>query len=91
MDHPAQAMHTVRAIRGAYPDMPVFARARDEKHTRELLDAGATMVVPETLEAGLNLARVALQQIGLPEAELSRAIDAERDSRVSGHDRRPRA
>lgn len=88
MDQPAQAMHAVRAIRAAYPALPVFARSRDEKHARELLDAGATLVIPETLEAALHLASVALQQVGLPDPAVSQAIAAERDRRVGGHDRR---
>ena len=88
MDQPAPAMHAVRSIRGAYPLLPVFARSRDEKHARELLEAGASVVIPETLEAALHLARVALQQVGLPDPDVSLAIETERDRRISGHDRR---
>ncbi len=88
MDQPAPAMHAVRAIRTAYPELPVFARSRDEKHARELLELGATLVIPETLEAALHLAGVALHQVGLPEQEVAQAIEAERDRRVGGHDRR---
>jgi CPA2 family monovalent cation:H+ antiporter-2 len=84
MDQPAPAMHAVRSIRAAYSRLPVFARSRDEKHARELLEAGATMVIPETLEAALHLASMALQQVGLPDQEVSRAVEAERERRVGG-------
>jgi CPA2 family monovalent cation:H+ antiporter-2 len=30
MDHPASALHAVRGIRQEFPDVPLFARARDE-------------------------------------------------------------
>ena len=88
MDQPALAMHAVRAIRIAYPQLPVFARSRDEAHARELLEAGATLVTPETLESALQMANAALQQVGLPEHQALLIIEAERNSRVGGHDRR---
>jgi CPA2 family monovalent cation:H+ antiporter-2 len=64
MDHPAAAMHTGKAAREAYPNLPIYARSRDEQHARDLLAAGATAVVPETLEAGLQLSSFALQAAG---------------------------
>jgi CPA2 family monovalent cation:H+ antiporter-2 len=84
MDQPAAAMHTVKSARVAYPDLPIFARSRDERHAQELRAAGATAVVPETLEAGLQLSSFALQVMGLPDAEISMALQAERERRVSG-------
>lgn len=83
MDQPAAAMHTVKAAREAYPALPIYARSRDEQHARDLLAVGATAVVPETLEAGLQLSSFALQAFGLPEAQILYALQAERESRVS--------
>ncbi len=82
MDQPAQVIQAVRAIRQAYPAIPVLVRSRDEKHARELLAAGATLVVPETLEAALHLAGVALEQVGLSELAIAVAIKAEREDRL---------
>ncbi|MBL8335647.1 MAG: cation:proton antiporter [Rhodoferax sp.] len=84
MDQPAAAMHTVRAARAAYPDLPIFARSRDERHAQELRDAGATAVVPETLEAGLQLSSFALQVMGLGDTAISAALQSERERRVQG-------
>jgi len=84
MDQPAAAMHTVKSARDAYPDLPIFARSRDERHAQELRAAGATAVVPETLEAGLQLSSFALQVMGLPDAEITLALQTERERRVSG-------
>ena len=89
MDQPAAVMHAVRSIRLAYPDIPVLVRSRDEKHARELLKAGATLVVPETLEAALHLASVALEQVGFSELAISVAIKAERDERLSRNGTEP--
>jgi CPA2 family monovalent cation:H+ antiporter-2 len=75
-------MHTVKAARQAYPDLPIFARSRDEHHARELREAGATAVVPETLEAGLQLSSFALHVMGLSDSAINAALQTERESRV---------
>lgn len=82
MDQPAAAMHTVKSARQAYPDLPIFARSRDERHAQELREAGATAVVPETLEAGLQLSSFALQASGLGDSDIIAALQLERDRRV---------
>jgi CPA2 family monovalent cation:H+ antiporter-2 len=79
MDHPASALHAVRGIRRALPLVPLYARSRDEKHARALKLAGATIVVPETLEAGLQLSAFVLEATGLDAAHVDRLIDIERD------------
>lgn len=81
MDQPAAALHAVQALRSACPHVPVVARSRDEDHARELLEAGATVVVPEAVEAGLQLTASALQALGVPEAAVTHTIDLERGAR----------
>ena len=82
MDDAASALHAVAAIRADYPQVPVFARARDEQHAALLADAGATLVTPETLEAGLQLATFTLQALGDSESAANAVIDAERERRI---------
>jgi len=79
MDHPASALNAVRGIRRQFPHVPLFARSRDEKHARSLKEAGATVVVPETLESSLQLSAFVLQELGLPAAAVGQLIDAERE------------
>ncbi len=79
MDHPASAMHAVRGIRREFPGVPLFTRARDERNARALAAAGATVVVPETLEASLQLSAFVLEAMGLEERNVDAIIDAERD------------
>jgi CPA2 family monovalent cation:H+ antiporter-2 len=79
MDHPASAMQAVRGIRSAFPHVRLFARSRDEKHARALKLAGASVVVPETLEASLQLSAFVLEALGLDEREVDRIVDVERD------------
>ncbi|UOD27654.1 cation:proton antiporter [Massilia violaceinigra] len=79
MDHPASALHAVRGIRREFPDVPLLARSRDEAHARELKRAGATIVVPETLEASLQLSAFVFEALGMDEDRVDRIVDAERD------------
>jgi CPA2 family monovalent cation:H+ antiporter-2 len=78
-DHAASALHAVRGIRREFPHVAVYARSRDEKHARALKLAGATIVVPETLEASLQLSASVLETMGMDAAHVDRIVDAERD------------
>jgi CPA2 family monovalent cation:H+ antiporter-2 len=93
MDHAASALHAVRGIRRAFPLVPLYARSRDEKHARALKQAGATIVVPETLEASLQLSAFVLETMGMDAARVDRIVDAERDlflSALAGEPAPPR-
>jgi len=79
MDHPASAMQAVRGIRREFPHVRLFARSRDEKHARALKLAGASVVVPETLEASLQLSAFVLEAMGLDERMVDGIVDRERD------------
>ena len=56
LDNVPAALATLEAIRQLVPDMPVIVRARDLSAARDLRRAGATEVVPEAIEASLQLA-----------------------------------
>lgn len=81
MDDGAAALHAVHGIRALLPDVPLYARARDEAHAALLRDAGATAVVPETLESSLSLAGFALGAVGLPEPSVAQMLEREREER----------
>lgn len=83
MDHPASALNAVRGIRREFPDVQLFARSRDERHARALKQAGATIVVPETLESSLQLSGFVLQTLGIPEGTVARMIELERDRHLA--------
>jgi CPA2 family monovalent cation:H+ antiporter-2 len=79
MDHPASALQAVRGIRREFPLARLFVRSRDEKHARALRLAGASVVVPETFEASLQLSSFVLEAIGLDERVVDRIVDNERE------------
>jgi CPA2 family monovalent cation:H+ antiporter-2 len=80
MDHPSSALQAVRGIRREFPHARLFARSRDEKHARALKLAGASVVVPETLEASLQLSAFVLEAMGLDERLVDNIVDRERDA-----------
>jgi CPA2 family monovalent cation:H+ antiporter-2 len=79
MDHPQSALHAVRGIRREFPHVRLYARSRDEVHARALKHAGATIVVPETLEASLQLSAFVLEALGMDDNSVDRIVDTERD------------
>lgn len=83
MDHAQAALHAAYAIRREFSEVPLFARARDEHHARELKQAGANLVTPEALETGLQLSAFVLQSLGVANESVAIAIRDERDARIA--------
>lgn len=75
MDNPQAAQQALLNLRREWPDLPVFIRSRDALHSDKLLAAGATAVVPETLEVSLQLAGSALQAVGMAREEIQSCIN----------------
>ena len=59
-----------------------FVRAHDVDHGVVLEKAGATAVVPETLEPSLQLAAAVLSEYSMPEEEVANAIRSFRKSHL---------
>ena len=71
---PSRALAIVRAVRRNRKDLPLLVRAMDDTHLEELLEAGATEVVPETLEAALTLVSNALHMLDVPPSRVIRTV-----------------
>jgi CPA2 family monovalent cation:H+ antiporter-2 len=69
-----RSLAIVRAIRRNREELPILVRATDDTHLEELLAAGATEVVPETLEAALTLVSNALHMLQVPPSRVIRAV-----------------
>ena len=79
VDDPDDAERMVRAIRSLRPDAPVLARASDTDHARRLGLAGASFVIPDAIEAGLQLAGRALEEFGYAGETARDRITSERE------------
>lgn len=83
-DQHVAADRIVRAVRKVSSELPIYARARDPDHARLLMADGASEVVPEALEASLQLAGRVLSGAGLDIEAVSRRLDQERDASRAG-------
>jgi glutathione-regulated potassium-efflux system ancillary protein KefC len=64
IDDIEDSLALVDAVREAYPDLAIVARARNVTHYYRLLDRGVTIIERETFEAGLMLGRRTLEELG---------------------------
>jgi CPA2 family monovalent cation:H+ antiporter-2 len=79
LDHPRIAEGLVGTVRREWPQVPIYARARDARHAGRLLRMGATDVVPEAVEASLQLAGRVLGGLGVPQEAIAQRLDLERE------------
>jgi monovalent cation:proton antiporter-2 (CPA2) family protein len=83
LDSPGANYRTVWALSKHFPNVKTFVRAHDVDHGLNLEKAGATAVVPETLEPSLQLAAAVLSQAKLPMSEIAAAINDFRSRHLS--------
>ncbi len=74
----------IEQIRDSWPDLTLCARARNQAHGKELADLGAQVVVPETLESGLQLAGQVVHAMGTPMVVVNRLIERIRRKEYAG-------
>jgi CPA2 family monovalent cation:H+ antiporter-2 len=77
------AMKVLANARAHAPQVPVIVRTKDDYDLEKLTTAGATEVVPETLESSLMLASHALALVGVPMRRVIRIVQDQRDARYN--------
>lgn len=77
-DQHDKAMSVIHLIKSLYPDLPVVVRTRKDNRMEELLEAGASQVVPEILEGSLMLVTQVLQLSGVPMSRILKRVRKER-------------
>ncbi|KTT10376.1 NAD-binding protein, partial [Pseudacidovorax intermedius] len=75
------ALKVLAAVRAHAPTVPVVVRTQDDHELAKLQRAGATAVVPETVEGSLMLASHALALVGVPMRRVIRLAQEARDAR----------
>lgn len=79
VDNTASARQMVEAVRRRRPALPIMVRARDAEHGRELQAAGATYVIPDAIEAALQLSGRVLEEFGYANETVRDLLAAERE------------
>jgi voltage-gated potassium channel Kch len=80
-DDPETSIRTARLLRRQYPQLKVFARARNRQHAFKLMDLGVHAVIRETFHSSLEMSQQVLEALGLPPQ-----VAAERRERFRSHD-----
>jgi CPA2 family monovalent cation:H+ antiporter-2 len=81
--NPAVSLRILATARKLRPDIPVLVRTQDDARLDELQRAGATEVVPETLEASLMLVSHLLMLLHVPVSTVVRIVGDIRGHRYS--------
>jgi CPA2 family monovalent cation:H+ antiporter-2 len=74
MDRPAGIDRAVAALHQHFPELRIFVRGRDPHHGRRLAESGATAVVPEAVEASLQLGGIVLTSVGATAEDAAQVI-----------------
>lgn len=74
VDDGHSAIKILEQARPAHPELPILVRTRDDSQLQELLDAGASEVIPEALEASLMMASHLLLMLNVPTSRVIRVV-----------------
>jgi monovalent cation:proton antiporter-2 (CPA2) family protein len=69
------SLRVAEIVRSNFPDLPIYARARDRTHVHKLMDLGVSIIERETFLSALELTRRLLRGLGFREAEVKRLTD----------------
>jgi glutathione-regulated potassium-efflux system protein KefB len=75
IDKVDSSLRVAEMVRTHFPDLPIYARARDRTHVHKLMDLGVTIIERETFLAALELTKDLLRGLGLKEAEVRRLVE----------------
>lgn len=82
-DSVGSAEKTLRQAKAIRPDIPVLVRTQDDTYYSRLSEAGATEVIPETLESSLMMASHVLSILGMPMAKIVRRVQEMRNNKYA--------
>jgi monovalent cation:H+ antiporter-2, CPA2 family len=77
------SMKIVKAVRELRPELPILVRTQDDSKLEELQQAGATEVIPETLEASLMLVSHVLLLLDVPVSRVVKTVGDIRNNRYA--------
>ncbi|MEG8230060.1 cation:proton antiporter [Candidatus Rickettsia tasmanensis] len=72
MNNQVTIKKSLKTISSNYQDIPVVVKLKNLKNVREFYDLGATTIIPESYETGLQIGGTVLKNIGISEQEINR-------------------
>lgn len=79
----AASMKIVKSVRELRPELPILVRTQDDTKLEELQQAGATEIIPETLEASLMLVSHVLLLLDVPVSRVVKTVGDIRNNRYA--------
>ena len=74
IEDPEESLKTVQTVRRHFPQVRIYARARNRYHALRLMDMGAHFIVRDTLLSSLELSRQVLTGLGDTASEAGDAV-----------------
>jgi glutathione-regulated potassium-efflux system ancillary protein KefC len=78
-----RSLATARVVRKNFPNLTIFARARNRQHAYALMDLGIEHVVRDTFYSSLVISERLLIALGLSESDSRRTVETFRDHDVA--------
>lgn len=75
IDDVEASLRTAEVVRNLYPDLKIYARARNRAHAHRLIDLGITQIQRETFQSALETTREVLAGLGYPKRTRERLIE----------------
>ncbi len=75
IDDVEASLRTAEVVRQNFPDLPIFARARNRNHVHRLMDLGITVIHRETFQSALALTTDLLRGLGLSREEAGKTAE----------------
>jgi glutathione-regulated potassium-efflux system protein KefB len=74
IDDVEASTRTAELVRSKYPNLPIYARARNRAHAHQLLDLGVTYLQRSTFLSSLDITKHLLKGLGMSDREAGRMI-----------------
>jgi len=82
------SLRTAETVTRHFPTLKIYARARNRAHAYKLMELGITVIRRETLHSSLDMARVLLKDLGLPDFDAEKTVETFRqhdEQRLHAH------
>jgi monovalent cation:proton antiporter-2 (CPA2) family protein len=79
IDDVEASVRTARVVRENFPELKVFARARNRQHAYRLMELGIRVVWRETFLSAIDMAEAVLRRLGLSDYQARRTVETFRE------------
>lgn len=74
IDNVEASLKVAEMMHRHFPQVPIYARARNRFHSYKLMDLNVAVLYRDTYLSSLEMARAVLQGLGIPPAEAGRTV-----------------